>query len=301
MNAPTRTDVFTEERFAHVGALELCYQTFGDHGSPALLLVMGLGSQMIVWEDDFCRALADRGRLVIRFDNRDVGRSTILRDARVPTLRELILRDRRAAAYSLDDMAADAVGLLTALGIERADVVGASMGGMIAQLIAINHPGRVASLTSIMSHTGRPWVGLPHPRVLRLVLRRARSDREGYIEDFAATMRAIGARTNPTPEQHLRELAARAWERGYHPAGTSRQLAAIQTAWDRTRLLRRLEVPALVIHGREDPLVSPSGGRATARAIPGARLLLLDGMGHDLPRPLWPAIVDAIARNIQGR
>jgi pimeloyl-ACP methyl ester carboxylesterase len=233
---------------------------------------------------------------VIRFDNRDVGRSTVLEGARVPTLRELVLRDRRAAAYSLDDMAADAVGLMSALGVERADVVGASMGGMIAQLIAINHRERVASPTSIMSHTGRLWVGLPHPRVLPLVLRRPSADRDGYIDAFVATMRAIGSRTNPTPEQRLRGLAARAWARGYHPSGTSRQLAAIQTAWDRTKLLRRLEVPALVIHGREDPLVRPSGGLATARAIPKARLLMLDGMVHDLPRPLWPAIVDAIAR-----
>jgi len=296
MSAPATAVASSGERFVRVGPLELCYEAFGAADAPALLLVMGLGSQMILWEEGFCRQLAARGYLVIRFDNRDVGRSTVLHGARVPSLRELILRDRRAAAYSLDDMAADAVGLLTALGIQRAHVVGASMGGMIAQLIAINHPERTASLTSIMSHTGRPWVGLPHLRALPAVLRRARADRDGYIEDFVATMRRIGARTNPTPVARLRELAGRAWERGYHPAGTARQLAAIQTAWDRTRLLGRLQLSALVIHGRQDPLVRPSGGRATARAIPGARLLMLDGMGHDLPPPLWPAIVDAIAR-----
>jgi pimeloyl-ACP methyl ester carboxylesterase len=283
------------ERFARVGELTLCYETFGPENAPAVLLVMGLGSQMILWEEEFCAALVARGSRVIRFDNRDVGRSTIFRDAPPPPLRQLLARDRRAAAYSLDDMAADAVGLLDQLGIERADVVGASMGGMIAQLLAINHPTRVRSLTSIMSSTGRPWVGLPQARMVRLLLRRARADREGFIEDFSATLRAIGSRTYPPDPLLLRELAARCWERGYHPAGTARQLAAIMTAWDRTDALRRLRLPALVLHGREDALIRPSGGRATASAIPGARLVMLAGMGHDLPRPLWPLIVDAIA------
>jgi pimeloyl-ACP methyl ester carboxylesterase len=284
------------ERFATAGSIELCYETFGPQDAPAVLLVMGWGSQMILWEEPFCAALAARGLRVVRFDNRDTGRSTIMRDARVPTLREVLWRDRRAAAYSLDDMAADAVGLLDALAIGRAHVVGASMGGMIAQLLAINHGPRVATLTSVMSHTGRPWIGLPHPRTLPLVFRRARADREGYVEDFLATMRAIGSRTNPPSEEALRELGGRAFDRGYHPAGTARQFAAIQTAWDRTRQLARLRLPALVIHGREDRLIQPGGGRATARAIPGARLLMLDGMGHDLPRSHWPTFVEEIAR-----
>jgi len=287
------------ERFAPVGEVTLCYETFGPEDAPALLLVMGLGSQMLLWEEEFCAALVARGSRVIRFDNRDVGRSTVLHEAPAPTLRQLLARDRHAAAYSLDDMAADAVGLLDHLGIERADVVGASMGGMIAQLLAINQPSRVRSLTSIMSSTGRPWVGLPKARMVRLLLRRARSDREGFIEDFSATLRAIGSRTYPSDAGLLRELAARCWERGYHPAGTARQLAAIMTAWDRTDALRRLRQPTLVIHGREDPLIRPSGGRATARAIPGARLVMLAGMGHDLPRPLWPLVIDAIATLVE--
>jgi pimeloyl-ACP methyl ester carboxylesterase len=282
------------EQTASVGELELCYESFGPEDAPPLLLVMGLGSQMILWEEDFCAALVAQGRRVIRFDNRDVGRSSIIRSAPAPTLRQLMLRDRRGAAYSLDEMAEDAVGLLDALEIESADVVGASMGGMIAQLMAINHPRRVRSLTSIMSSTGRPWVGLPKAGLLLMILRRPSSDREGYIEDFTRTMRAIGSRTNPVEERALREIAGRCYERGYHPAGTSRQLAAIQTAWDRTGALRRLRLPALVIHGREDRLIHPSGARATARAIPGARLLMLDGMAHDLPRPLWGEILAAI-------
>jgi len=284
------------ERSVRVGEIELCYETFGSADGRPMLLVMGLGSQMILWEEDFCAALAAQGRMVIRFDNRDCGRSSVIADAAPPTLRQLILRDRRAAAYSLDDMAQDAVGLLDALGIEAADVVGASMGGMIAQLIAINQRRRVRSLTSIMSSTGRPWVGLADPRVLRLILRRPSRDRDGYIADFTRTMRAIGSRTHPADERALREVAARCYDRGYHPAGTARQMAAIQTAWDRTAALRRLRLPALVIHGREDRLIHPSGGRATARAIPGARLLMLAGMAHDLPRPLWGEILGAIGQ-----
>lgn len=282
------------EQFVKVGELELCYETFGPEEAAPMLLVMGLGSQMILWEEEFCAALVAQGRRVIRFDNRDVGRSSIIRSAPPPTLRQLFLRDRRGAAYSLDEMAADAVGLLDALEIESADVVGASMGGMIAQLMAINHRRRVRSLTSIMSSTGRPWVGLPNARTLPLILRRPSSSREGYIEDFTATMRAIGSRTYPPDERALRDVAGRCYERGYHPAGTSRQLAAIQTAWDRTAALRRLRLPALVVHGREDRLIHPSGGRATARAIRGAKLLLLAGMAHDLPRPLWGEILRAI-------
>jgi pimeloyl-ACP methyl ester carboxylesterase len=291
---PPSTISASGERFARVGEVELCYETYGREDAPALLLVMGLGSQMILWEEGFCAALAAQGRRVIRFDNRDVGRSTIIRCAPPPTLRQLLLRDRRAAAYSLDDMAEDAVGLLDALGIERADVVGASMGGMIAQLMAINHRERLRSLTSIMSSTGRPWVGLSDPRLLRLILRAPSRSRDRYVEDFTRTMLAIGSRTNPGDPSALRAVAGRCFDRGYHPAGTARQLAAIQTAWDRTGALRRLRLPALVIHGREDRLIHPSGGRATARAIPGARLLMLDGMGHDLPRALWRAILAAI-------
>jgi pimeloyl-ACP methyl ester carboxylesterase len=284
----------SSERFAQIGPVELCYETLGPDEAPPLLLVMGLGSQMIFWEEEFCAMLVDAGFRVIRFDNRDTGRSTVFGDAPVPTLRQLVLRDPRASPYRLDDLAADAAGLLGHLGIERAPVVGASMGGMIVQLMAINHPGRVSSLVSIMSTTGSRRVGNPKPAMLVKLLRRPANDRDGYIAETVETLQAIGSRTYPPDRAQLRSLAERAYERGYHPAGTTRQLAAISATSNRTRRLQQLRIPATVIHGLEDPLVVPSGGRATASAIPGSRLLMLAGMGHDLPRPLWPQIVAAI-------
>jgi pimeloyl-ACP methyl ester carboxylesterase len=291
----------SEERFARVGGLDLCYQTFGADDDPALLMVMGLGTQMVMWDDELCETLADRDLRVIRFDNRDIGRSTILRDRGVPTLRQTVLRDRRAAPYSLDEMAGDAVGLLDQLGIESAHVVGASMGGMIAQLIAINHPRRARSLVSIMSTTGSRRVGLPRPGMIPLLLRRPRPDREGYVSDMVGTLRAIGSKRYPSETERLRALAERCYERGHDRSGTPRQLAAIQTAPDRTKDLRRLRLPAAVIHGADDPLIRVSGGRATAKAIPGARLLMLDGMAHDLPRPLWPQVVETIEQTTRPR
>jgi pimeloyl-ACP methyl ester carboxylesterase len=286
------------ERFARVGALELCYETFGDDEAPALLLVMGLGSQMILWDDEFCAALAEHGLRVIRFDNRDIGRSTIFRQARPPTLRQLLVRDPRGAAYSLDDMAGDAVGLLDQLDVDAAHVVGVSMGGMIAQLIAINYPERVRSLVSIMSSTGSRWVGLPRPSMVPRLLRRRRVDRDGWVEDMVATLTAIGSERYPADIKALRALATRCYDRGVDPRSASRQLAAIQTAPDRTAKLRQLQVPTTVIHGSSDPLIMPSGGRATAKAVPGARLVIFEGMGHHLPRQLWPQIIDAILENV---
>jgi pimeloyl-ACP methyl ester carboxylesterase len=263
-------------------------------------MVMGLGTQMVMWEDELCETLADRGLRVIRFDNRDIGRSTILRDRGVPTMRQTVLRDRSAAPYSLDDMAADAVGLLDALGIESAHVVGASMGGMIAQLIAINHPDRAASLVSIMSTTGNHRVGLPRPGMIPLLLRRPHPGHEGYVSDMMSTLRAVGSKRYPSDAARLRGLAERCYERGHDRSGTTRQLAAIQTAPDRTAALGRLRLPAAVIHGSDDALIRVSGGRATAKAIPGARLLELDGMAHDLPRELWPQIVETILLTTQA-
>ena len=258
---------------------------------------MGLGSQMVLWDDEFCETLASHGFRVIRFDNRDVGRSTILRDAPIPTRVQLMLRDKRAAAYSLDDMAGDAAGLLDQLGIEAAHVVGASMGGMIAQLLAIHHPRHVLSLVSIMSSTGNRRVGQTRPRLYPRLLGRPSRGREGYIADFVETYRAIGSKRYPSDTERLRTRAGRCFDRGYHPAGAARQLAAILAARDRTPLLRELRVATTVIHGDADPLVMPSGGRATAQAIPGARLVILPDMGHDLPRELCPQIIEAIVDN----
>ncbi len=282
---------------AQVGQLKLCYETFGDPAAQPLLLVMGLGSQMILWDEEFCEQLAARGFWVVRFDNRDVGASSILRDAPIPKRWQLLTRDARCAAYSLDELASDAVGLLDHLEIEAAHVVGASMGGMIAQLIAITHPDRVLSLVSIMSTTGNRRVGRPHPRMALRMLRPARRDRAGYIEDHLETYRAIGSSRFAFEEEQKRERAARCFDRGFHPAGSARQLAAIIAAPDRTAALGRVRVPATVIHGDADPLVGVSGGRATAQAIPGAKLLILPGMGHDMPRELWPQILDSISEN----
>jgi len=258
---------------------------------------MGLASQMVLWDDEFCELLAARGFWVIRFDNRDVGRSTIMRSATVPKKWQLLTRDRRAAAYSLDEMAGDAVGLLDQLEIATAHIVGVSMGGMIAQLIALHHADRVASLVSMMSSTGNRRAGRPHPRIALRLFRRVPRDRDGYIEDHLETYRLIGSPAFDFDEQRKRARAGRSFDRGIHPAGTARQLAAVLTAPDRTRALKRIAVPTAVIHGDADPLVNLSGGRATAKAIPGAKLVILEGMGHDLPRELWPQIIDAIVQN----
>jgi pimeloyl-ACP methyl ester carboxylesterase len=280
--------------------IEICYETFGSPESAPLLLVMGLGTQMIAWPDDFCRDLAARGYFVIRFDNRDVGRSSHL-EARAPDPVRVMLR-RERPPYRLADMAADAMGLLDALGIESAHVVGASMGGFIAQLVAIRHPARVRSLTLIMTSTGSRWVGRPKARLVSL-LARDRSPsvgREQAIELVLRASRLIGSSGYPFDEPHLRELAGRSYDRSYDPRGFYRQLAAILVQSDRTERLRSIRVPTVVIHGLADPLVNPSGGRALAKAIPGARFVGLPGMGHDLPRPLWSRIADEIARTAEA-
>ena len=261
---------------------------------------MGLGGQMVMWEDEFCLELAGRGYWVIRFDNRDVGRSTILREAPIPSRLQLMLRDRSGAAYSLSDMAHDAAGLLDHLGLSSAHVVGVSMGGMIAQRLAIDDPARLLSLVSIMSSTGNRRVGRIHPTMLPRFFKRPRVDHDGYVTDFVETFNAIGSRRYPPGEERLRALAERCYERGVHPAGTSRQLAAVVTAGDRTDGLRRVAVPSTVIHGDADRLVMPSGGQATAEAIPGARLVMIPGMAHDLPPVLWGQIVEEIVMCAQA-
>jgi pimeloyl-ACP methyl ester carboxylesterase len=286
--------VGSDEQRARVGEIELCYGTFGERANPPLLLVMGLGSQMVVWEDAFCERLAGRGFWVIRFDNRDVGRSTILNQLPVPTLAQLVRRDPRAAGYTLEDMADDAAGLLDAVEVEAAHVVGVSMGGMIAQALAIRHPEKVLSLVSIMSTTGNRRVGRTHPFLLPRLVRRRPLDHDGYVRDFIATYNEIGSRQYPPGEDRTRAIAERCFSRGIHPRGAARQLAAIASAKDRTGDLRRLDLPATVIHGTADRLVMPSGGRATAAAIPGARLVEIAGMAHDLPPSLWDQVIEEI-------
>ena len=283
-----------DERFCKVGDVELCYEPFGEPDRPAVLLAMGLGTQMIGWHADFCGELADRGFHVIRYDNRDVGRSTHLDDRPPPKPREILTRRIRRPAYLLADMAADGIGLLDALGIERAHVVGASMGGMIAQTMAARHPDQVLSLVSIMSSTGSRWSGQPAPRILPVFLQKPASSREDYQERIVKLFALVGSPKFERDDDELRELAGTSWDRGIDPAGFARQLGAIIASGHRAADLKQIRVPTLVIHGKSDRLVRPSGGRATARAIPGARLELVDGMGHDLPRDVWPRILDGI-------
>ncbi len=275
---------------------EVCYETFGDPADPALLLMMGLATQMLGWHEDFCAALADRGFHVIRYDNRDVGRSQVI-DGKTPTTLQLLRRDKRAAIYSLDDMAADAVGLLDHLGIEHAHIMGASMGGMIAQTMAARYPDRVLSLVSMLSNTGARWSGQPSPRLYHVLLKNPPRDREGYQRHAVWVFSKIGSPGFERDDEDLRRIAGMSFDRGINPAGTARQLAAIIHSGDRTQLLRKFKAPTLVIHVTKDRLVPASGGRATAKAIPGARLLMIEGLGHDLPRAAWPMMLDAIEQN----
>jgi pimeloyl-ACP methyl ester carboxylesterase len=241
--------------------------------------------------------LVERGFHVVRYDNRDCGRSTKFDSVRPPGIGELARRRPRNPAYTLDDMAGDAAGLLGHLGVESAHVVGASMGGMIAQTQAVLHPRTVRSLVSIMSTTGSRWAGNPALRAYPVLLRRPPRDREGYVESAMRVLKLIGSPGFERDEEATREMIALSWERGITAAGTGRQLAAILASGNRTRAIGSITAPTLVVHGTEDRLVAPSGGRATARAIPGARFLAIEGMGHDLPRGAWPRIADSIAEN----
>lgn len=284
------------ERYVEVGrGITLCYDTFGDSSDPPLLLVMGLGMQMIAWHEDLCEELAGRGFHVVRFDNRDAGHSTSVRELPPPRLDQLLTRRFLGGQYTLADMADDAAGLLRELGLGPAHVVGASMGGMIAHTLAARHPGSVRTLTTVMSNTGSRWNGQPALGVYRIFLQVAPREREAFIDHVTKVFRMIGSPDYPVDEEEFREATARSYDRGTNPAGTGRQLAAILKSGDRTSELRRISAPTLVIHGTSDRLISPSGGRATAKAIPNAELMEIDGMGHDLPRELWPRFVDAIA------
>jgi len=285
------------EQFCDVGkGITLCYETFGEPSDPTALLIMGLGTQMVAWQDDFCLALAERGLHVVRFDNRDIGHSTHLTGA-PPTIPQLLLRSRRAAHYTLGDMAADTSALLTRLELAPAHVIGASMGGMIAQTLAARYPQKVRSLVSIMSSTGSMRTGQPSPRVYRIFLARAPRGREAFIAHTERVFATIGSSALPRDPGDMRKLAASSYDRDHDPSGPGRQLAAIIAAGDRTAEVRRITAPTLVIHGTADPLVAPSGGRATARAVKGAKLLNIEGMGHDLPRAVWPRLIDAIAEH----
>jgi len=282
------------EAIARVGELDICYETFGDASDPAMLLIMGLGTQMVAWHDAFCEQLAARGFFVIRHDNRDIGRSTHLDGAKTPSLWDLLTRSTDSA-YTLAEMAGDSVGVLDALGIEQAHIIGASMGGMIAQTIAIRHPERTLSLVSIMSNTGGFWNGQPALTMYAVLLKPAPRDREAFIQHAVDMFTKIGGSGYEPDVEDLRTIATTSYDRGHDPRGSQRQLAAIVADRDRSPALAHVKVPTTVIHGADDKLVRPSGGRATAKAIPGAKLVEIAGMGHGLPRGAWPQIIDAIA------
>jgi pimeloyl-ACP methyl ester carboxylesterase len=278
---------------AQVNGLELAYDSFGDPAGTPLLLVMGLSYQMIEWDDAVCQMIADRGFWVTRFDNRDVGLSTKLDHLGIPDLLGA-MTGTAAPPYTLDDMAGDAVALLDVLGVSAAHIVGVSMGGMIAQLIAINHPERVLSLTSIMSTVGGPNVVQAQPEVIAALLVPPGPTRQERVEHSLAVRRLINGAGVPFDEDRARRKAERAVDRCFHPDGGLRQIVAILAAPDRAPGLGRLTIPTLVIHGEEDPLVPPDNGRQTAAALPNARLIMIPDMGHNLPERVWPDVVDAI-------
>jgi pimeloyl-ACP methyl ester carboxylesterase len=275
--------------------MELAYETFGDAGDPPIVLVMGWATQMIAWPDELCEGLAGRGHFVVRFDNRDVGGSTHLQHLPPPRLTDVLIH-RRRPPYTIGDMADDVAGLLDGLRLADAHLVGASMGGFIAQTMALRHPGRVCSLTLIMTSTGSRRVGQAKARVYaRLLQREVISGRDAAVAAAVETFRLIGSRGYPFDESYVRDVAGRSWDRGFDPAGSLRQLEATVVQSNRTAELRQITVPTLVIHGLHDPLVAPSGGLAIARAIPRSRFVGYPGMGHDLPRALWPELVEEIA------
>ena len=282
------------------GGTALEYETFGEPADPAILLIAGFGAQMLSWDSGFCEGLARRGRFVVRFDNRDTGLSTKFEQHPVD-LHDLIgaasIGDletvRSLAAYRLADLADDGAGLARALGLDQVHVVGASMGGMVAQLVAIRHPELVTTLTSMMSSTGSPDVGQSTPEAFAALMKPMAPDRGGYVADSVASSR-VWASKRYFDKSSASALAAATYDRGLCPEGTTRQLAAMLATGSLEGDLARLRVPVLVIHGTDDTLITPSGGQRTAEVIPGAELMIVTDMGHDRPEPLWPILWDAI-------
>jgi len=284
--------------------IQIEYETFGDSSGRPLLLIIGLGAHMIHWDADLCKDLAARGHYVVRFDNRDAGLSTKFGETGVPNLPEifgkLLQGENVKPPYTLDDMADDAVGLLDALKISKAHVCGVSMGGMIAQTITIRHPERVLSLISIYSTTGNPEVPQAKPEIIGLLTAPPPGERQAFIDHWLVVFKTISGPGFPLDEAWIRKITGEAYDRSFYPEGMTRQLVAVLTHGNRTPALSSVKVPALVIHGTGDPLVSVEGGKDTARAIPGAELMLIEGMGHDLPHGgAWPRIVEAIAKHTQ--
>jgi pimeloyl-ACP methyl ester carboxylesterase len=295
--------VQSSEAIVKVNGVELAYDTFGESKNPPMLLIMGLGEQMIRWDVRFCQSLAAAGFWVIRFDNRDVGKSTKFESAGVPNVLALLLGGQSpetlSVPYTLVDMAQDAVGLLDALNIESAHVVGISMGGMIAQTVAIHFPKRVRTLTSIMSSTGNPDLPRPKPEAMMILQQTPPDNRAEYIEYTVQRQRILSGPKYPIDEVYVRDFASRKFDRSFYPQGTTRQLAAILASGSRKEALKKVKIPTLVIHGDADPLVPVEGGKDTAASIPGARLQIIEGLGHDIPVEAAPQILEAIIQHVR--
>ncbi|MFX0135677.1 MAG: alpha/beta fold hydrolase [Candidatus Hodarchaeota archaeon] len=286
---------------AKVNDIEIEYDTFGDPSSKPILLIMGLGAQMINWDEKFCEKLVECGFYVIRFDNRDVGLSTKFEEVGEPNLMNLFISvqngEKIEAPYTLEDMADDAIGLLDAINIDKAHICGMSMGGMIAQVIAYRHPSRVLSLISISSSTGDPDLPRPKPEAMQVLIKPVSKEREAIIEDGVNRMRIIHGNGLPFDEERARKFVAASYDRSAYRQGFGRQIAAVIAAGNRKPALASITAPTLVIHGTEDPLMPPDGGKDTAEAIPGAELLIIEGMGHSIPVEVWPRVLDAITEN----
>lgn len=286
---------------AKVNDLEIEYETFGNSSEKPLLLVMGLGAQMVSWDEEFIQFLVDRGFYVIRFDNRDVGLSSKCEEGGEPNIMQAMMVIQRGepveAPYALEDMAEDAIGVLDTLGIEKAHICGASMGGMIAQIMTFRHPSRVLSLTSIMSTTGNPDLPQPTSEAMQALMTPAPQEREANIESSVKIGRMLYGSGFPYDEQKSRKLAEREYDRCFYPPGFGRQLLAIMTNGNRKPKLSAIKVPTLVIHGDDDSLVPVEGGKDTHEAIAGSDLIIIGGMGHSLPPETWEQITDAIAAN----
>ncbi len=280
---------------ANANGIEIEFETYGDRAARPLLLLRGLSTQLIHWDTDFCRGLADRGHFLVIFDNRDVGKTTWFDEAGIPDLGALIAGEKIPLAYGIDDMADDTVGLMDALELETAHIAGISMGGMIVQTAAVRHPSRVRSLTSVMSSTGGSELPPPSPEAMEALISPAPEERGAYIEHTVRTQRVIGSPGFVFDDEREADVAARAFDRAFHPAGAARQLAAVQAHGDRRQSLAKLDVPTLVIHGSGDPLIPLQHGRDTAASVPGAELRIVEGMGHDIPRGAHAELIDAIS------
>ena len=284
--------------------IQIEYDTFGDPSSQPLLLIMGLGEQMIGWDEELCKQLASRDLYVIRFDNRDTGLSSKIDEAGVPNVVEvfaaLMKGEKANIPYTLDDMADDAIGLLDALNIEKSHLLGVSLGGMIGQIMAIRYPSRVWSLISMASITGNPEIPMGKPELFVELVNPPPTDREAYIENRVDLVRTLVGSKYPIDEQRTRQHFERSYDRGYYPPGTARHGVAGAVNTDRTQALKSVTAPTLVIHGSEDPLFPVEQGKATVDAVPGAELLIIEGMGHWFPSAVWPLLVDAIDKHIRN-